>query len=70
MDKAVAVKTNSFWVFLHVLYFVNASMNLIVFEFGHVLLVKSMETGLNAFFQLGKLLVSVSAIARLNFSST
>ena len=70
MDKVVALKTNSFWVLLHVLYFVNALMNLIAFEFGDALLVKSKETGLNVFFQLGKFLVSVSAIARLNFCST
>ena len=70
MDKAVAVKTNSFWVLQHVLCFVNALMNLIAFEFGNVLLVKSTETGLNVFFQLSKLLVSVSAIAKQNFCST
>ena len=45
-------------------------MNLIAFEFGNVLLVKSTETGLNVFFQLGKLLVSVSAIAKHLFFST
>ena len=28
MDKAVAVKTNSFWVLLHILCFLNALMNL------------------------------------------
>ena len=70
MDKAVAFKTNSFWVLLHILCFVHALMNLIAFEFSDVLLVKSTETSLNVFFQLGKLLVSVSAIAKLNFCST
>ena len=70
MDKAVAFKTNSFWVLLHILCFVNALMNLIAFEFSDVLLVKSTETSLNVFFQLGKLLVSVSAIAKLNFCIT
>ena len=69
MEKAATVKTYSFWVFLYVLCFVNASMNLIAFEFGDVLLVQSMESGLNVFFQLGKLLVSASAIAKLNFCS-
>ena len=48
MDKAVAVKTNPFWVLLHVLSLVNA-LNLIAFQFGDVLLVKSMKTGLNVF---------------------
>ena len=52
MDKAVAVKTNSFSVLQHVLCFVNALMNLIAFEFGNVLLVKSTETGLNVFFSV------------------
>ena len=70
MDKAVAVKTKSFWVLLHVLCFVNTLMNLIAIGFGDVLLVKSTETGLNVFFQLRKLLLSVSAIAKLNFCST
>ena len=42
-------------------------MNLIAFKFGNVLLSKSTETGLNVFFQLGKLLASVSAIVKLNF---
>ena len=60
MDKAVALKTNSFWVLLHVLTFVNALMNFIAFAFGDVLLVKSTKTDLNVFFQLGKLLVSVN----------
>ena len=70
MNKAVAVKTNSFWVLLHILCFVTALMNLITFEFGDVgSLLKSAETGLNVFFQLGKLL-SVRAIAKLNFCST
>ena len=36
MNKAVAVKTNSFWVLLHILCFVNALINLIAFEFGDV----------------------------------
>ena len=67
MDKAVAVKTNSFWILLHVLSFTNVLMNFIAFPFGDVLLVKSTETGPNVFFQLGKLLVSVSTIAKLNF---
>ena len=49
MDKAVAVKTNRFWVLLHVLFLVNALMNLIAFEFGDVFLVKSTKTGLNVF---------------------
>ena len=53
MDKAVAVKTNSFWVLLHVLSLVNALINLIAFEFGDVLLVKSTESGLNVFFSVG-----------------
>ena len=47
MDTAVAVKTNSFWVLLYVLYFVNALMNLIAFEFSDALLVKSTETDLS-----------------------
>ena len=42
-------------------------MNLIAFEFGSLLLVKSTETGITVFFffQLRKLLVSVSVIAKL-----
>ena len=68
MDKDVAVKTNSFWVLLHVLPFVNALMNFVAFA--DVLLAKSTQTGLNVFFQLCKLLVSVSAIVKLNFCST
>ena len=48
MDKAVAVKTNPFWVLKHVLSLAkNALMNLIAFEFGDVLPVKSTKTGLN-----------------------
>ena len=43
-------------------------MNLIAFEFGDVLLVKSTESGLNVYFQLGKLLVSVSAITKVNYN--
>ena len=35
-------------------------MNLIAFEFGNVLLVKSTETGLTVFFHLCKLLTSTS----------
>ena len=46
IDKAVAIKTNLFWVLHHVLCFLNALMNSIPFEFGSVLLVKSTETGL------------------------
>ena len=48
MDKDVAVKTNSFWVLLHVLPFVNALMNIVAFA--DVLLAKSTQTGLNVFF--------------------
>ena len=36
IGKAVAIKTNSFWVLQHVFCFVNALMNLIAFEFGNV----------------------------------
>ena len=50
MDKAVAVKTNSCWVLLYVLCFLNALKNLTAFEFDDELLVKSTETG---HFQLG-----------------
>ena len=46
IDKAVTIKTNSFWV----LCFVNALTYLITFEFGNVLLVKSTETSVTAFF--------------------
>ena len=53
MEKAVAIKTNPFRVLLHVLSFVNALMNVIAFEFGDVLLVKSTETGLNVIFLVG-----------------
>ena len=49
MDKAVVGKTNPFWVLLHVLSLVNALMNLIAFQFGDVLLVKSTKKGLSAF---------------------
>ena len=45
-------------------------MNLIAFEFGNVLPVKSTETGLTVFFQVCKLLVSVCDIAKLNFCGT
>ena len=69
-DKWTKLKANSFWVLLHVLCFVNALMNLIGFEFGDVLLVKSTESGLNVYFQLGKFLVSVSTIAKVNYYST
>ena len=57
-------------VLLHVLSFVNALMNLIAFELGDVLLFKSTKTGLKVFFELGLVLVSVSAIVKLNFCST
>ena len=66
VDKAVAVKTNSF----RLDFAARFVLNLIAFEFGNLLLVKSTETGLNVFFQLDKLLVSVSAIEKLNFCST
>ena len=68
MDKAV--KTNLFYVLLHILCFVNALMNPIAVEFGNVFLVKSTEAGLNVFLKLGKRLVSVSAIAKLIFCGT
>ena len=45
ISLSLALKTHSFWVFQHVFcLFVNALMNLNAFEFGNVLLVKSMET--------------------------
>ena len=67
IDKAIAIKTNSFWVLQHILCFVYALMNLVAFESGNVLLVKSTEAGQTVFFQLCKLLLSVRAIAKLNF---
>ena len=45
-------------------------MNLVAFEFGNMLLVKSRETGLTVLFQLCKLLVSACAITKLNLSGT
>ena len=45
-------------------------MKSIAVEFGNVLPIKSTETGLAVFFQLFKLLVSVSAITKLTFCDT
>ena len=50
IDKGVSIKTNSFWILQHVLCFINAWMKLIAFEFGNVLLVKSMATALTVSF--------------------
>ena len=50
IDKTVSIKINPFWVLQHVLCFVNALANLIAFEFGKVLLVKSTETALTVLF--------------------